>query len=167
MNWCRFALNISIYRVFFLAGHALKVLSVGDGKIPTKKWKFESTLHLFSVRYPYFYFFAGILPSSTLVHLTSQKNHPVLYIYSGLTFSCDAIKLLKQLADCCFLCLQDCRKQRRQGTSICENSCPEGASVFFVKQWWWVPAGVVGASSLSTWLALMWTCCHPVLILVS
>ena len=29
------------YRVIFLTGSALKVLSVGDGKIPTKKGKFE------------------------------------------------------------------------------------------------------------------------------
>ena len=30
---------VSIYRVFFLTGPALKVLCVGDGKIPTKKVK--------------------------------------------------------------------------------------------------------------------------------
>ena len=29
------------YRMIFLTGSALKVLSVGDGKIPTKKGKFE------------------------------------------------------------------------------------------------------------------------------
>ena len=29
------------YRMIFLTGSALKVLSVGDGKIPTKKGRFE------------------------------------------------------------------------------------------------------------------------------
>ena len=32
-------MNTFIYRVTFLTGPALKVLSVGDGKIPTKKVK--------------------------------------------------------------------------------------------------------------------------------
>ena len=37
--WFRFVSNASLYRVIFLNGPALKVLSVGDGKVPTKKVK--------------------------------------------------------------------------------------------------------------------------------
>ena len=47
----------AFYRVVFLTGSALKVLSLGDCKIPTKKGKFDLKLPIFSVRYLYFHFF--------------------------------------------------------------------------------------------------------------
>ena len=34
-----YSVNVLLYRVIFLTGSALKVRSVGDGKIPTKKVK--------------------------------------------------------------------------------------------------------------------------------
>ena len=51
------------YRVIFFTGSALKVLSVGDGKIPSKKVKVEVSYRVFNSN---FLFLVGILPSPTL-----------------------------------------------------------------------------------------------------
>ena len=55
------------YRVVFLTGSALKVLSVGDGKISTKKVKVRIS-HRENVKFftQTFTFLVGILPSPTL-----------------------------------------------------------------------------------------------------
>jgi hypothetical protein len=47
----------------FFTGSALKVLSVGDGKIPSKKVKVEVSYRVFNSNLP---FLVGILPSPTL-----------------------------------------------------------------------------------------------------
>ena len=50
--------------MIFFTGSALKVLSVGDGKIPSKKVKVEVSYRVFNSNFPFF--FVGILPSPTL-----------------------------------------------------------------------------------------------------
>ena len=69
--------------VFFLLVPPPKVLSVEDGKIPTKKkWKSELKLHILLLDRSTFTFLVGILPSSTLRTFgggTSQKKN-TLYI---------------------------------------------------------------------------------------
>ena len=53
--------------------------SVRDGKIPTKQGKFELKLSVFYVRYLYFHFFVGILPSQQL-RAEPVKKHPIFTI---------------------------------------------------------------------------------------
>ena len=75
------SLSHILYRVIFLLVSPQKVVSVEDGKIPTKKVKvglFNSKMLSFNSD---FHFFGRDLPSSTLRTFwggTSQKNHPVL-----------------------------------------------------------------------------------------
>ena len=58
---------ICYYKVVFLTGSALKVLSAGDGKIPTKKSESKGmSQRICEVLTPTFTFLVGILPSSTL-----------------------------------------------------------------------------------------------------
>ena len=65
----------STYRVVFLTGPALKVLSVEDGKIPTKKVKVHGKFLCDTFA---FTFLVGILPSSTLLGRDQSKKHPNL-----------------------------------------------------------------------------------------
>ena len=63
--------DVKIYRVVFLTGPALKVLSVEDGKIPTKKVKVHGKFLCDTFA---FTFLVGILPSSTLRFKIDRKR---------------------------------------------------------------------------------------------
>ena len=72
----------------FFTGSALKVLSVGDGKIPSKKVKVEVSYRVFNSNLP---FLVGILPSPTLRTFRAEpvKKSPCkIYIFDNLIVNC-------------------------------------------------------------------------------
>ena len=76
-----------LYRVTFLTGPALNVLSVGDGKIPTKKVKARVSHRENMKSYLKLPFLVGILPSPTLRTFRAEpvkKNHPVFVVSAYL-----------------------------------------------------------------------------------
>ena len=74
--------------MIFFTGPALKVLSVGDGKIPSKKVKVEVSYRIFNSNLP---FLVGILPSPTLRTFRAEpvKKSPCkIYIFDNLIVNC-------------------------------------------------------------------------------
>ena len=74
--------------MIFFTGPALKVLSVGDGKIPSKKVKVEVSYRVFNSNLP---FLVGILPSPTLRTFRAEpvKKSPCkIYIFDNLIVNC-------------------------------------------------------------------------------